>query len=743
MRLIVTLIFVYIATVTVLFSQASQTGIYNLDLEQRSNGSQLPLEWFQWGSGYTLKVDTVVKNTGRTSVLIEPMAENGQNLFGCVAYSIPAVYESKEIEVRAYFKLNNVAGAIGLLVRVDGDEGILGFENMMGEKIQGTIDWKEFSVKIPYPDGARKIFIGAILSGTGQLWVDDFQVLLDGKDIKEVPVKNKADYKATSDKEFDGGSGITSITFKQSTLNDLDLLGKIWGFLKYHHPAVAAGNYNWDYELFRIAPKVLHAKDLKERNKILTAWVSSLGEVKHGVTGNALSSETKITPDLLWMDGHGISAELKSALSAVQNAKRAGEHYYIDKAPNVGNPVFKNEQSYSSMKYPDAGFRLLALYRYWNIIHYYFPYKNLIDEDWNKVLPEYIPKFINSTNELDYKLTVLELIARVHDTHANIWGKDDALNAYRGKNYAPIEVKFVEQQAVVTRYVDDNLGKATGLKVGDVVERIDGKLVNDIIKEKLSLTPASNHSTKLRNIARDLLRTNQEKISITYSNEKGQFTTEVNTFDTNEINLYQKFQQKDTCFKMLNSEIAYLYPGSLKNTHLTGIMQSVMNTKGLIIDFRCYPADFTVFTLSEYLLPGRKGFVKFSQGSLTNPGMFTLMKKLEVGKANPDYYKGKVIILINEETQSSAEYHTMAFRTAPRATVIGSTTAGADGNVSRFTLPGGITTMISGIGVYNPDGSETQRIGIVPDVEIKPTIAGVRAGEDELLEKAITLINQQ
>ena len=84
----------------------------------------------------------------------------------------------------------------------------------------------------------------------------------------------------------------------------------------------------------------------------------------------------------------------------------------------------------------------------------------------------------------------------------------------------------------------------------------------------------------------------------------------------------------------------------------------------------------------------------------------------------------------------------MALRVAPKATVIGSTTAGADGNVSRIVLPGNVTTMISGIGVYYPDGTETQRIGIVPDIEVHPSIAGIRAGQDELLQKAISIIEQ-
>jgi len=140
-------------------------------------------------------------------------------------------------------------------------------------------------------------------------------------------------------------------------------------------------------------------------------------------------------------------------------------------------------------------------------------------------------------------------------------------------------------------------------------------------------------------------------------------------------------------------------------------------------------------------VPEPKSFVKFSGGSVENPGLFTFTDELKVGRENKNYYQGKVVILINETTQSQAEYTTMAFRTAPRATVIGSTTAGADGNVSQFFLPGGISTMISGIGVYYPDGKETQRIGIVPDIIVKPTVKGIAEGKDEPLEKAIEIIN--
>ena len=51
--------------------------------------------------------------------------------------------------------------------------------------------------------------------------------------------------------------------------------------------------------------------------------------------------------------------------------------------------------------------------------------------------------------------------------------------------------------------------------------------------------------------------------------------------------------------------------------------------------------------------------------------------------------------------------------------------------------------MISGIGVFYPDKRPTQRVGIIPDIEVRPTIAGIRAGRDELLEAAVSEIQRK
>src|SRR5258705_5722831 len=143
-----------------------------------------------------------------------------------------------------------------------------------------------------------------------------------------------------------------------------------------------------------------------------------------------------------------------------------------------------------------------------------------------------------------------------------------------------------------------------------------------------------------------------------------------------------------------------------------------------------------VFELGQHLVSDSTAFVMFTDGDTRNPGAFAWDQTVSLIPEKP-HFEGKVAILVDEVTQSSAEYTTMALRSRPGTIVVGSKTAGADGNVSTIPLPGGLRTMISGIGVFYPDHRPTQRGGIVADVVALPTIAGIRAGRDEVLETAI------
>lgn len=81
----------------------------------------------------------------------------------------------------------------------------------------------------------------------------------------------------------------------------------------------------------------------------------------------------------------------------------------------------------------------------------------------------------------------------------------------------------------------------------------------------------------------------------------------------------------------------------------------------------------------------------------------------------------------------------MMFKQHPKAKIIGSNTSGANGDVIMFKIAD-LETRFTGLGAYYPDGRETQRIGIIPDIIVKPTVEGVKSGKDEVLEKALEYI---
>jgi hypothetical protein len=82
--------------------------------------------------------------------------------------------------------------------------------------------------------------------------VDDLQMLVDGQPIAQAP--NLASSGASTDHQFDNGSGISLTALSNSQITNLATLAKVWRFLEYHDPEVTSGQHQWDYDLLRVMP---------------------------------------------------------------------------------------------------------------------------------------------------------------------------------------------------------------------------------------------------------------------------------------------------------------------------------------------------------------------------------------------------------------------------------------------------------------------------------------------------------
>lgn len=533
-----------------------------------------------------------------------------------------------------------------------------------------------------------------------------------------------------------------SLHFSAQVLSEnqkLESLCRIWGFLKYYHPHVAKGNFDWDQQLFKKINELKRVNDKAALNNLYSRWIESLGKINECT--ECLQEDDKSyfmkNFDLSWIDNSDVFTEnLSQKLRFIENNRNISNNHYIGKG---GRKIyFRNENSYGS-KFSSRSTSLLELFRYWNYVEYFFPYKYETDQNWNSVLSEMIPKFISINNNVDYQLALAELVAKTDDSHAFLSSSLISLTLY-GNKKLPVEYSYAEGKLVITQIYNNRFHEKIPFVIGDVIYDINGKTIPQMINSLGKYIPASNSWGKVNKIKNRLLFSNNDSLSVKLERNGHNMEIVAKTYSIKDI-IARKIPVPQK-WKFLDEEkkTGYVNMGIITKSDINEMYRDLKSAESIIFDLRNYP-KLTIFPLSELLLPLSTTYYQFNFPETSYPGKF-YSRKNNIGNKNPDYYKGNVIVLVDENTQSQAETTTMMFKQHPKAKVIGSNTSGANGDIIRFKIAN-LETCFTGLGAYYPDGRETQRIGIIPDIIIKPTVEGIKEGKDEVLERALLYIKNK
>ena len=524
--------------------------------------------------------------------------------------------------------------------------------------------------------------------------------------------------------------------FDQTTR--LAALGRVWGLVKYFHPDITGGTVDWDAALIEAIPRVKAAETKARLNEELMRLVRSAGPEPRLPAGVS-ADQPETDPLFAWLGNQAIfEPATMQALKTVRRATVPLSSRYVRRG-NAGNPDFSGEAVWTGGQLPNEEQRLLALFRFWNMVQYYFPSRDITDRPWADVLAESIPRFAGAADALTYHLIASELIANINDSHAAIGSP--TLNAHWGSNLPGIRTRFIESQTVVTRVYQRYIGGAD-VRVGDVITDINGVAAADVRARIARYVPSSNDGSLQRTVDILLLRTNANTLPLGLSRSGSRRTATLQTYGgaliTAEENTLNSQQPK---WQILAGNVGYVNMGVLLTSDVPAMIAALRDTRAIVFDVRNYP-NGTMYLIAQWLNPAARNFVTFTAPDYRRPGTFEWTAMLQAGPSTPrsDAYRGRVLVLGDERTQSHAEFTMMALKTAPDVIVLGSPTAGADGNVSQIDLPGGIRTFFSGLGVYYPDRKPTQRVGIVPDIFVAPTVSGIQNGIDEVLQRALTLV---
>lgn len=401
------------------------------------------------------------------------------------------------------------------------------------------------------------------------------------------------------------------------------------------------------------------------------------------------------------------------------------------------------------------------------MINYFFPYKDSMGEDWDAVLREFIPKMEKVGNAFEYHLAVAEMVSHIHDSHGFVYSP---VLREHFRAVPPVRVRVIEGVPVITAFSAPSSATcgdpvygygcyepavvtelpAAGLELGDVILKVDGEDVKDRMTQMSKYIAASTPQSLRRDGTYLILAGPKDsKATLTLRDRHGhekQVELPRNCWDF--LLLRLAGGRSGEIYKLLSENIGYADLTRLDDSMVDGMFEKFKDTQAIIFDMRGYPKDAwgmwaylgevkhpinAIFQQPVVMFPDAPSF----QRSITQT-MFQRMPPRTKWK-----YTGKTVMLIDERAQSASEHIGLILEAINGTKFVGTPTAGANGNVTFFWAPGGIRIYFTGLAARHADGRQLQRIGLVPDIEVRPTIAGIRSGRDEVLDKAVEYVQKE
>ncbi len=528
-----------------------------------------------------------------------------------------------------------------------------------------------------------------------------------------------------------------------SKRQELFYLCKVWGYLNYYQPPIVAqGALSREDVLRNSIEKILSSSlTATTRSSSINSMVMSLLK-DFGVPPATASVKQNFWDrpgmirhtDFRWLQDSVFDNETQTKLEAVaaMSLPLQSFHYLEKGQPNERIIAVKPDMLRTSITKTES---LLSLFALWNAVNYLSPHKELCAGNWDTLLVEYIPQFQAVATNADYVRLVMKFCSRWNDSHAVI--SSPAMESVLGKYTIPLRFVILDSSVVVQEtFCCDSLN----LK-GWIVEEINGTPIDSLVQSYSALVSASNNAVRKREIARKLRYSKQSESLAVLSNgkEKQRLTIDCSQPSTSAT---QQGNQQTTYYQFIENQdkdtLVYVDLSRAQKNDVPTMFRILAGKAGVIFDLRKYP-NFIMYDVMQQLVHPTS-FGSISAFMLQFPGYHSVPAPLSCGKKQE--YFGNVVVLVNEWTQSRGEFTAQAMRTIPNMKIVGSQTAGADGDIIKIVLPMNVTVHFTVAAVFDRTMKSMQGVGILPDVEVHPTIAGIRAGRDEVLEKGIEVLQQ-
>jgi hypothetical protein len=571
----------------------------------------------------------------------------------------------------------NLDGWAGLWLRVDREGGAPGFfDNMQGRPVRDTT-WREYVIEGPIAEDAVGIMFGALSIGEVSFDLDGMEISVraPGGDWTPITVPD-ASFEAAAN----SGAPGWGISAGSGATRHADGAAHGSQFIRLTPPAVVP------------LPPEPAADSLETPRSGATVDVTlALGlkaRVPMSLTDDAAQT---ISPALA-----GLRAELA----------------------NLGATTGRD----------DIDVRLADAVVAWSALRHFYPYWEEIAVDWDDRLRPQLQAAIDATpTRAAHYDTMRRLVAELRDGHGNV---QDLTTRMRWQ--LPVQLRQIEGKLVVTATNEPSV------PVGSVIVAINGESAASRFQEEMVLSSGTPQWQEARAAMLLTICSPERPVGVSIEHPTGELRDVQLPCDPK---VARAIEVRPDSLTEMEPGIWYVDLTRVSAAQLTPLLPRLAAARGVIFDVRGYPTDAGIAVLPHLMREPEDSTASWMQIPRRTRPFGEVTEWVTTSwflKAESPHVSGKRVFLTDGRAISYAESVLGYVRDHALGTIIGGATAGANGNIASFSVPGGFSIVFTGMRVTRHDGrTPFHAIGVTPDIPLEPTLAGIRAGRDELLQRAL------
>jgi C-terminal processing protease CtpA/Prc len=730
---------------------AQANGLRNGGFEE-GDSAGVPVGWTAAGQGYRFRIVAETGVAGAHAVEISrPAAAAGG--VGWLAQSVDAApFRGRRVRLRGYVSANaGRGGSARLSVNVKRPAGQgAGFYDGMEDRPVRDSAWRRYEVVGDVAPDAEKISVTVQLIGGASAAFDGLSLEAVGP---AAPVRT------------DVARPLAARGLENETA-----FARLLGYVRWFHPSDEAAGASWNAFAVRGARAVEDARTPAELAARLRALVGPLAPtVRIGTRpfapGEREAAPAGATRSVAWRHTgvatgaspeiyheERVSAPLPDASVADSMpspgrpllASLGGGVYasiplavYADSAgtlPRSGAPLPPEPTGTAAFSGDDRATRLADVAIAWNVYQHFYPYFGVVT-DWPSVLRSSLRSAATDADAGAFTGTLRRMVAAARDGHGlAVLVSDSAV-------YSPqVLLGYVQGRVVVLAAAPE---AGLPLRRGDVVETVDGVPAAALMRRTEATVSGATPQFRHVRALQEMLKGPHGSVSVLAVRRGSAATAVVRAVRTTR-NPQVKEQRPEKVAEVAPG-IVYVDLDRVNNDDLLAALPRLAAARGVVVDMRGYPRNVGTPRLLQRLTRRTIYSSHFNVPVVTRPDREGVRWDDDGRwKLEPDtpYISAPTAFVIDGRAISYAESTAGVVENNHLAALVGEPTAGSNGNVNSVRLPGGYSVSWTGMRVLKDDGSPHHGVGILPTVPVSPTLAGLAAGRDELLEAAITLVTR-